>query len=90
MAVIFDSTFSSGKVVFGYGSCAGILIDFLQIKHARYKTKDSMSRMQIVAPLVGRWSLTSKNNMQFEDAFLFNNFKANKRSQWKLIVKAIG
>ena len=49
-----------------------------------------MSNMKIIAPVVGRWSLTGKNNIEFEDAFLFTDLKANKRSDWKLIVKAMG
>lgn len=90
MAVVYDGSFSSGKVVFGCGSCAGILVDFLKIKHKLCKTKKSMSNMRIIAPVVGRWSLKGKNSMEFEDEFLFNDFKANKRSQWKLIIKAMG
>jgi len=90
MAVVYDGSFSSGKVVFGCGSCAGILVDFLKIKHKLCKTKKSMSNMRIIAPVVGRWSLKGKNSMEFEDEFLFNDFKSNKRSQWKLIIKAMG
>lgn len=61
MSVIYDSSFSSGKVVFACGSCAGIMLDFLKIKHKLCNTKESMSNLKIIAPIVGRWSLKGKN-----------------------------
>jgi len=88
--VVYDSSFSSGKVVFGCGSCSGIMIDFIQIKHHMCKTKENMANLKIIAPIAGRWTLSGKNDIEFKDAFLITDFKANKRSQWKLLVKSMG
>jgi len=56
-----DGTFSSGQIALACSSCLGILVDFLQIKHTTCLVKTSLAKLNIIAPIAGRWSLKNKD-----------------------------
>lgn len=85
-----DASFSSGQVSLACSSCLGILVDFLQIKHTICLVKTSITNLDIVAPIAGRWTLKNKDTDYIKDSFIATDNESNKRSNWKVVAKTLG
>lgn len=85
-----DGSFSSGNFALACSSCLGILVDQLQIKHTICLTKTSLSKLAIVAPIAGRWTLKNKDTDYIRDMFLISDNESNKRSNWQIVTKNLG
>jgi len=53
-------------------------------------TKTSLSKLAIVAPIAGRWTLKNKDTDYIRDMFLISDNESNKRSNWQIVTKNLG